>query len=178
MLLCDFRGHAGSVTHYTTDSRPCTATEPHCLGITEIVLRIMHVHDLTVLRGSSDSFLVGLLQAQLSTTHVLCGRCEQPAGGSVEKGSLQCFEVGARVEELLHPDFSQWPRRAKRGEPERAARMYRPIPLQTLGNSKVPLEHAFKSLMNQICDAGAGEYVFLRCAFCPHRHSVCSHGGS
>ena len=68
------------------------------------------------------------------------------------------------MEELLHPDFSQWPRRAKRGEAERAASAYRPIPLQTLGNSKVSLEHAFKSLMNQICDAGAGEYVFLRCA--------------
>lgn len=89
--------------------------------------------------------------------------CEQNAG-AVERGGLQCFEVGARVEELLHPDFSQWPRRAKRGEPERTTRVYRPIPLQSLGNSKVSLEHAFKSLMNQICDSGAGEYVFLRCA--------------
>jgi hypothetical protein len=84
--------------------------------------------------------------------------------GSIEKDGLQSFEVGSRVEELLHPDFSQWPRRAKRGEPERTARTYRPIPLQSLGNTKVPLEHAFKSLMNQLCDAGAGEYVFLTCA--------------
>lgn len=83
---------------------------------------------------------------------------------AVEKERLHCFEVGARVEELLHPDFSQWPRRAKRGEPELTKMAYRPIPLQSLGNTKVPLEHAFKSLMNQICDAGAGEYAFLRCA--------------
>lgn len=82
--------------------------------------------------------------------------------GAVEKDSLGCFEIGSRVDELVHPDFSQWPRRAKRGEPERTTRSYRPIPLQSLGNTKVPLEHAFKSLMNQTCDAAAGEYAFLR----------------
>jgi hypothetical protein len=83
---------------------------------------------------------------------------------TVDKDGPHSFELGARVEELLHPDFSQWPRRPKRGEAERNTRAYRPIPLQSLGSTKVPLEHAFKSLMNQICDAGAGEYVFLRYA--------------
>jgi hypothetical protein len=87
-----------------------------------------------------------------------------PAAGHAEDEHLPDFMLGTRGEDLLQPEFSRWPlHSSKSGSTGRASHAYRPIALQTLGKTKIPLEHAFKALLHQICDATAGEYVFLEC---------------
>lgn len=95
------------------------------------------------------------------------GDCHQQinrAGGDLDT-QLQEFELRNRPEELLLADFSRWPNHMAKGggRNSRTVAVYRPIPLQSLGKQKITLEFAFKALMHQICDAGAGEFVFLEC---------------
>eukprot|EP00892_Ulva_mutabilis_P002761 jgi/Ulvmu1/12486/UM009_0139.1 len=96
------------------------------------------------------------------------------ATGAASDTQLQEFELGQRPEELLLADFSRWPHHmAKRGgRSSRTITVYRPIPLQSLGKQKITLEHAFKALMHQVCDAGAGEFVFLEEFFGPDAQTI------
>lgn len=83
--------------------------------------------------------------------------------GATSENQLQEFELGTRPEELLLADFSRWPHHTSKSgsRNNRSIAIYHPIPLQSLAKQKITLEYAFKALMHQICDAGAGEFVFL-----------------